>query len=130
MRRNQFAAVVLAILLFASGVAVGALAHRYYAVRTVNAHTRDSFRARYLSEMRSRLNLTPQQVQQLQRVMDETKAQFRTLHESSRPQMEAIKREHVQKVRALLTPQQQPIYDQIVAEHEQRAREDEKQRDR
>lgn len=130
MRRTHFAAVVLAILLFGSGIAVGALGRRYYDVRVVNAKSTDSFRQRYLTEMRTRLNLKPAQVQQLEGIMADTRAQFRALREASRPQMDEIKRQHTAKVKAILTPDQVPIYDQLIAEHERRAREDEQQRDR
>jgi Spy/CpxP family protein refolding chaperone len=130
MKRNHLAAVVLAILLFGSGVAVGALGRRYYDVRVVNAKSPDSFRQRYLAEMRTRLKLTPEQVQQLEVIMADTKAQFKALRDASRPQMTEIKQRHTEKVKAILTPAQVPVYEQLVAEHEQRTREDERQRDR
>jgi Spy/CpxP family protein refolding chaperone len=129
MKRNHLAAVALAVLLFGSGIAVGALGNRYYETRVVAAKSSDSFRQRYLSEMRSRLNLTPGQVEQLEAIMAATKAQFKALHDASRPQMEEIKRQHTEKIKAILTPEQLPIYQQIVAEHEERAKEAE-QRDR
>jgi Spy/CpxP family protein refolding chaperone len=130
MRRNHLTAVVLAILLFGSGIAVGALGRRYYDVRVVNANSPNSFRQRYLTEMQTRLKLKPEQVRQLEGIMADTRAQFRALREASRPQMTEIKRQHTAKVKAILTPEQVPIYDQLVAEHEQHAREDEQQRDR
>ena len=131
MKRQHLASVALAVLLFGSGVAVGALGHRYYEVRVVTAKSSpDSFRQRYVNEMRTRLKLTPDQVQQLETVMAQTRAQFRALHEASRPQMEEIKRQHTEKVKAILTPAQAPVYDQLIAEHERHAREDEQQRDR
>jgi hypothetical protein len=130
MRRTRLAAVGLALLLFACGIVVGALGHRYYVTGVVNAKASpDSFRQRYLSEMRSRLNLTPAQVEKLEAIMADTKAQFKALREASRPQMAEIKRQHVEKVKGILTPEQLPTYEQLVSEHERRAHEAE-QRDR
>jgi hypothetical protein len=40
-----------------------------------------------------------------------------------------IKNEQINRVKSILTPQQLPIYDQIVADHERRAREQD-ERDR
>ena len=126
MKRNQWAAVLLSIVLFASGVAVGALAHRYYASTVVSAKTTaEDFRQHYISEMQSRLKLTPVQVRQLETILDETKAQFKAVRDSYHPQMLAIKNEQISRVKSILTPQQGQIYDQMVAEHERRARQQE-----
>jgi hypothetical protein len=121
MKKNQLSAVLIAILLFASGAAVGALGHRYYAQSVVNA--KDDFRQHYITEMRTKLSLTPSQVTQLEQIMDETKAKFKAVHDSNHPTMVKIKQEHIQRVQSILTPQQLPIYAQLVAEHERRARE-------
>ncbi|HEX4769247.1 MAG TPA: hypothetical protein VH351_00345 [Bryobacteraceae bacterium] len=121
MKKNQLSAVVIAVLLFASGAAVGALGHRYYAQTVVSA--KDDFRQHYLTEMRTKLNLTPAQVTQLEQIMDETKARYKAVHDSNHPIMLKIKQEHIQRVQAILTSQQLPVYAQLVAEHERRARE-------
>ncbi|MBV8708321.1 MAG: hypothetical protein JO182_24060 [Acidobacteriaceae bacterium] len=125
MKRNQWSAVVLAVLLFCSGVAVGALAHRYYSATVVNAKGSEDFRQRYLSEMRSKLGLTSAQVDQLETIMDETKARTRAVRDQYRPEMLKIRSEQISRVKSILTPQQLPIYEQLVAEHERHAREQE-----
>lgn len=124
MKRNQWSAVLLAILLFCCGVAVGALAHRYYSVRIVNAKGED-LRQRYLSEMRARLKLTSAQVAQLETIMDDTKAKIRAVREQHRPEMLKIRNQQISRVKSILTPQQIPIYEQLVAEHERQMREQE-----
>jgi Spy/CpxP family protein refolding chaperone len=121
MKKNQLSAFLIAILLFASGAAVGALGHRYYAQTVVSA--KDDARQHYLTEMRTKLNLTAAQTTQLERIMDETKAKYKAVHDSNHPIMLNIKHEHIQRVQSILTPQQLPIYAQLVAEHERRARE-------
>jgi Spy/CpxP family protein refolding chaperone len=124
MRRNQWAAVLLALLLFASGVAVGALAHRYYTATAVNAKTEGS-RQHYISEMQSKLKLTPAQVTQLESIADETKAKYHAVRDSYRPEMLKIKQDHINRVKAILTPEQIPLYEQLVAERERRSRDQE-----
>jgi hypothetical protein len=122
MKRNQWTATLFAILLFCAGAAVGALGHRYYAATVVNA---EGFRHHYVSEMQSRLKLTPDQVGQLETILDETKAQYKAVRDSYRPAMVKIKQEQISRVKSILTPQQVPIYEQMVADHERRAREQE-----
>lgn len=121
MKKNQLTAVLIAILLFASGAAVGALGYRY-AQKTVVAKS-DDFREHYLNEMKTKLKLTPAQVTQLEGIMDETKARYKSVHDANHPVFAKIKAEHIEHVQAILTPEQLPVYAQIVAEHERRARE-------
>ncbi len=129
MKRNQLLAALFAVLLFCAGAAVGALGHRYYTATVVNAKTADDFRHHYISEMRATLKLTPAQVGRLETILDETKAKYKTVRDSYHPQMVKIKQEHTAQVKSILTPEQIPIYEQMVADHERHAREQE-ERDR
>jgi hypothetical protein len=122
MKRNQWTAALFAVLLFAAGIAVGALAHSYYTA-TVNAKGAESFRHHYVSEMQSRLKLTPAQVSQLETILDDTKAQYKAVRDSYRPAVLKIKQEQISRVKSILTPQQVPTYEQMVADHERHARE-------
>ena len=125
MKRNQWTAALLSLLLFLSGVAVGVLAHRYYAATVVNAKTAADFRERYVSEMQSRLKLTQAQVDQLETILDDTKAQYKAVRDQYHPAMLKIRSEQISRVKAILTPQQVPAYEQLVAERERRASEQE-----
>ena len=129
MKANQWSAALLAFLLFCCGVAAGVLGHRYYSATVVNASRGEDMRQRYLSEMRSRLGLTPAQVTQLESIMDDTKAKTKAVREQYRPEMLKIRNEQISRVKSILTPQQIPAYEQLVSEHERRAHEQE-ERDR
>jgi|SRR5579875_876833 len=129
MKRNQWAAALLALLLFGCGILVGALGHRYYAASTVSAKTAEDFRHHYVSEMESRLKLTPTQIGQLETILDDTKAKYKAIRDAYHPAMLKIKNEQIARVKSILTPQQIPVYEQLVAEREQRARQQE-ERDR
>lgn len=121
MKRNQWAAAVLAVLLFCCGAAVGALGERYYNTTIVNADSKQP----YVSEMRSRLKLTPAQVNELETILDETKAQYKAVRDAYHPAMLKIRQEHIARVKSILTREQIPAYEQLVAEREQRAKEQE-----
>jgi hypothetical protein len=124
MKRNQLAAAGFAALLFAGGAAVGALGHRYYAATTVSASS-EVARHRYVQEMQDRLKLTPAQMSQLETILHETKTKTRAVRDSYQPQMLKIKQEHVERVKSILTAEQIPAYEKLVAEREQRSREQE-----
>ena len=129
MKRNQWTAALLAVLLFGCGILVGALGHRYYAATTVSAKTAEDFRHHYVSEMQSRLKLTPNQVSQLEAILDDTKTKYKAIREAYHPAMLKIKNEQIARVKSILTPEQVPAYEQLVAEREQRFRQQE-ERDR
>ncbi len=129
MKRNQWTAIFFALLLFGCGVVAGVLGQRYFSTRIVNARTAEDFRQHYVTEMKSQLNLTPQQVSQLEVILDDTKAKYRAVRDQSRPAMLKVKEEQINRVKSILMPQQIPVYEQLVAEREHRYREQE-ERDR
>jgi hypothetical protein len=129
MKRNQLAAGAFAVLLFCSGAAVGALGHRYYSATVVSAKTADDFRQHYVAEMQSTLKLSSAQVGQLQMILDETKAKYKAVRDSYHPEMVSIRNEQIERVKSILTPTQVPMYERLVADREQRAKEQE-ERDR
>jgi Spy/CpxP family protein refolding chaperone len=122
MRRNQWAAAFLALLLFCCGAAVGVLGNRFYSATTVNAN--DS-RQRYLADMKSKLNLTETQVAQFDAILDDTKAKYKAVRDSYRPAMLKIKADHIDRIKSILSAQQFDAYRRIVAEREQKSREQE-----
>ena len=128
MQRNQLAAAAYAVSLFIGGAAVGALGHRYYVGTSVSAAT-EVARHRYLEEMHDRLKLTPAQMTQLGTILRETKAKTHAVRDTIQPQMLQIKKDHIERVKSILTPEQIPEYEKLVAEREQRSREQE-ERDR
>lgn len=127
-KKNQWAAALLAFLLFASGILVGALGHRYYAVSSVSAKNSDDFRHHYVEEMQTRLRLTPAQTSQLETILDDTKAKFKALRDTYHPQLMQIRNEQIDRVKSILTAEQIPTYEQLVQERERRAR-DQDERD-
>jgi Spy/CpxP family protein refolding chaperone len=76
--------------------------------------------------MRSDLSLTDEQARQVKTVLDETRDEFRTLSAECRPRYDAIRQKGRERIRALLTPEQQQRFDAKVAERDARERDREK----
>ena len=129
MTRNRWTAVLFAVLLFGCGVVCGVLGQRYLSATVVNARTAEDFRHRYVSEMKFKLKLTSDQINRLEVILDETKAQYKAVRDESRPAMLKIKEEQIRRVESILTPEQVPAYQKLVAERERKYREQE-ERDR
>jgi Spy/CpxP family protein refolding chaperone len=76
--------------------------------------------------MRSDLSLTDEQARQVKTVLDETRDEFRTLSAECRPRYDAIRQKGRERIRALLTPEQQQRFDAKVAERDAREHDREK----
>jgi Spy/CpxP family protein refolding chaperone len=128
MRRSNITIIFYLFLVFASGLAVGAFGYRLASVTPVSAKASvkpaspDEWRTQYLSEMQARLKLTPDQVQKLNGILDDTRTKVRESRTSHDRMMKAIKEEHVNNVREMLTAAQRPEYEKLHAERELRAK--------
>ena len=70
--------------------------------------------------MRGDLGLTDEQARQVKTVLDETRDEYRTLSSERRPRYDAIRQKGRERIRALLTSEQQQRFDAKVAEHDAR----------
>jgi hypothetical protein len=126
MNRSNPSIALYLLLIFSSGVIVGAFGMRLYApVAAKTAPQKPSpedWRKQYLGEMESRLKLTDTQITQLNAILDETKARAHQAHETHDNALKQIKDEQIAKVRTILTAEQLPEYEKLHAEREQRAK--------
>jgi hypothetical protein len=108
-------------LVFACGAVVGGFGHRLYTTEAVSASTRRSpeeFRKRFMSEMGSRLKLSGDQVGKLEKILDDTRARFRATRDSINPQMDKIREDQHQQIKAILNPDQGAEYEKMRQERE------------
>jgi len=76
-----------------------------------------------VEKFRTRLNLSPEQTQSLELVLDETQREFSQLHVAVRPRFEEIRQRMRLGIRQILDEEQQREYDVMIRERdEQRAR--------
>jgi len=120
MRRTSLTAGLYLVLLFFSGIAVGAFGLHLYTstVRATSPRDPNEFRKRYIAELRTRLKLTDDQVNKLGPILDETRRRHRELIEKHRPEMKAIQDDQVSQIRAILMDSQQSEYTKLLDERE------------
>lgn len=121
MKRTQLIAFGLGVIIFSMGAATGVLAHRLYVANTVSAS--EDWRVRYINEMHSRLKLSNLQVDKLNDILDDTRVRVRAVKDEYKPEMLKIKDDQVARIRSMLTPEQASVYTRIVAQQEQKAKE-------
>ena len=71
-----------------------------------------------LEKMKRELNLTDDQAAQMQAIMDDSRKDFRAAFEAC-PQLKETREQTASRLRALLTPEQQPKFDELRARHEE-----------
>ena len=121
MGKNKFSALASLILVFLSGTLVGAVSYRLYMVNTVNSGTlpkRDpeEVRKRRINEMRDRVKLDETQVVKLNEIYDHTREAFHTLKKQGDEEGHQIWEKQRESVRAILRPDQLPLYEQYQKE--------------
>lgn len=123
MTRSRLSVALYLLLVFGSGVLVGALGYRYIAgaPQPPPRPSPEEFKRRYMEEMRSRLNLSDEQARQIETILDETREKYRA-------QMRAFQEEQTSRIRAVLDEKQRAEYEKMRQEREERRRRAHKQK--
>ena len=119
MSPSRFKALMLMAIVFLLGAIVGAslgttIVSRKFAVPHELA-VRPG-KAKFVDRLDARLHLSPEQTLQLKAILDETHQQFGALHESVKPQFEAIRSKTRDRIREQLTEAQRPEFEAMVRE--------------
>jgi hypothetical protein len=119
MSLSRFKALALMSIVFLLGAIVGASLGTAIVSRKLAAPQETSGRpgkAKFVDRLNTRLHLSPEQNAQLKVILDETHQQFGTLHESVKPQFEAIRNRTRDRIREQLTDAQRPEFEAMVRE--------------
>jgi Spy/CpxP family protein refolding chaperone len=116
--------VLYVCLVFASGIALGAISDRLYATMASRSSPSrsETYKQNFISRAQARLHLTDQQVAQLSAIMDQTRSQFRELQEKMAPELLAIQQQENAKIRDILSPEQNAEFDKVIQEQKEKQR--------
>jgi len=132
-RRGSTRLKILLVLfaVFLLGGVTGASLASFYRLR--GGHERHERRKgggnredRIFESMRRDLNLTEQQATEIRAILDQTRNDYRALRAEVRPRYDAVRQNARTRIRALLTPEQQKLFDARAAERDARRDNDEK----
>jgi len=73
-----------------------------------------------LEKMTERLKLSPQQQEGIKAVLDNTFGQYGQIRKDIEPQMDAVRQQGRERIRAILSPEQLPEYEKMVDESNKR----------
>ena len=133
MPKSPILAFIGLLAIFLSGALSGIFGYRLYLASATSGlglaqgpagarqgprPTPEEIRKKIVEEMRQRVKLDEAQVAQLNRIFDDTRAQFDQIHKEMNDRGHAVWDHQVAEVRSILRPDQVPLYDRLRAEHE------------
>jgi Spy/CpxP family protein refolding chaperone len=110
-------------LVFVSGAVVGALGYRTYKPPSASSNAKvspEEFRRQYLQEIKTRVGLSDDQLQQVNAILDETRTRFHDARDKHNQIVKQIGEEQRAKMRAILTSDQIPKAEQFWEDRDQR----------
>ena len=126
MTPMKLKAFLLVIVVFVLGLILGASVATTIVSRRLAAaespSPRDG-RHHMMDTFKSRLQLSPAQAEKLQVIFDDTHQQFRTLHQTVKPQYDSIRDQMRNRVREMLDEKQKREFEVMVNEFEKREKE-------
>ena len=114
-------------LVFISGALLGGFGDHVYGTYRISPSksgkapkSPEDVRRAIIDFWKSHLKLTDDQVLKVGLIMDETRARMDEVHRGTIPAQQEIRREQMDKMRAMLSPEQQVEYDRLQKEREDR----------
>lgn len=124
-------AAILVIVVFLLGVLLGAVGNHVWGNRIWTSHAQirpNAYRPKnqVIADFTKELALTPDQQAKLGEIIDQTRAQWNALYAPLQPQHEKIRQDSRNRIRAILTPEQQTKFDAFMQRLDEQRRNDEK----
>ncbi len=105
-------------VVFLLGAALGGMLGYVFAYRVIAAAppqmTEAEKRAQKMQRLTQELNLSPDQQKQLDAIMTSVQAQYKAIHQSTDPQINEARLKGREQIRAILTPEQKPKFEEFL----------------
>jgi Spy/CpxP family protein refolding chaperone len=110
-------AVLLVFVLFVLGIALGSVGTYVVTMRVQAARPQATLAhnpARTMAMYTRDLNLTPDQQNQHQAILNDTRSRYAELHEKLDPEYEQVRHQGRERIRQILTPEQRPKFEDLL----------------
>src|ERR1019366_1824029 len=106
LSRSRVTIAANLLLVFASGILVGIESHRLYSTTSTaransSPQNMSEFRKRYLEGMRTQVGANPEQIAQINLILEDTKNKVQELAAAEKPLHDRIQQEHIDQIKAL-----------------------------
>jgi len=125
-------AAVLVVIVFLLGALLGGVGNHLWgeSVWGKQMMPAQPTKGQIVSNLTKELQLTPDQQTQLGVIVDDTRAQWRTLYTTIEPRHEEIRQQSRDRIRAILTPDQKPKFEEFMKRIDEQRQKDEQQQAR
>ena len=122
-------AAVLVLVVFLLGALLGGVGNHVWGERVWGKQTINTqpTRNQLVGDLTRDLQLTADQQQQLGSIVDDTRSQWRALYTTIEPQHEQIRQQARDRMRAILTPEQKPKFEEFMHRIDVQRQKDEQQ---
>lgn len=119
-------ATFLVLGVFVLGLALGAVAMHLTEQRVFGSRMQGGRRgpAQVVQQLTTELNLSAEQQQQLNTVLEETRQKYNSIYETVRPQMEQARQDGRARIRSILTTEQLPKFEEYLRRIDERRKRD------
>jgi Spy/CpxP family protein refolding chaperone len=104
-------------LVFLLGAALGGVVGNLFGVHATNTPpqlTETQKRAQKVQRLTQELNLTPDQQKQIEAIIASVQAEYKAIRQSTEPQMDQARQKGREQIRAVLTPEQKPKFEDFL----------------
>ncbi|HUA59227.1 MAG TPA: hypothetical protein VML19_10765 [Verrucomicrobiae bacterium] len=135
MLKPRLSAFFSLFFVFLSGILVGTLGYRYYSVNYTDKGAPPrrpdpvEVKRRIIAEMTDAVKLDSGQVEQLGKILDETRVRFKDVHDELDKKGHEIWQDQIDQINQILTPEQRSLYKALRDKHEKDREERKKKRD-
>lgn len=114
-------AVLLVFVLFVLGIALGSLGTYVVTTRVLAARPQTTLARNpgHMAMFTRDLNLNADQQNQIQAILNDSRARYAELHEKLDPEYEQVRHEGRVRIRQVLTPEQLPKFEELLRQMDQ-----------
>jgi Spy/CpxP family protein refolding chaperone len=115
--QNNRKAVLVVLVLFVLGIALGSLGTYVVTTRVLAARPQGALARNppgHMAMFTRDLNLSPDQQTQIQAIMNDTRARYAELHQKLDPEYEQVRHEGRERIRQVLTSEQRPKFEDLL----------------
>ena len=126
--RTRREAAFLVLVVFALGVLLGGIATHLWGERVWGHQTAPKTRDQIVARLTHEVGLSAEQQKQVTAIVDDTRAQWKTIYAPVDAQREQIRQQSREKLRALMTPEQRVKLEKFFADLDEQRRKEEANR--
>jgi hypothetical protein len=118
-------AVLLVIVLFVLGVAIGSMGTYLVTTRVLAARPQSTIgrtTSQHMAMFTRDLNLSTDQQGQIQAILDDMRAHYASLHEKLDPEYEQVRQQGRERIRQALTADQRPKFEELLRQMDEERR--------